>query len=145
MKNSVLYLACLSCKSWLTLLNVQLLFLSYCFVFQFYCYLSSIQTIYMNYFQLLIFFTVLCSFFGDSAFFCSFCSIFSLDMQSLLCMREKVSSCLTLVLQLSHFLPYCGLSYLGLLTGCDVDTIIDIVLKGKFTQLKKFLIILCHK
>ncbi|RVW53824.1 Aberrant root formation protein 4 [Vitis vinifera] len=53
----------------------------------------------------------------------------SIAVPSLLCMREKVSSCLTLVLQLSHFLPYCGLSYLGLLTGCDVDTIIDIVLK----------------
>lgn len=55
--------------------------------------------------------------------------LFVLQIMSLLCMREKVSSCLTLVLQLSHFLPYCGLSYLGLLTGCDVDTIIDIVLK----------------
>ncbi|KAA8525540.1 hypothetical protein F0562_007407 [Nyssa sinensis] len=43
-------------------------------------------------------------------------------------MRDKVSSCLPLVLQLSHFLQYCNLSYLGLITGYDVDTITTTVL-----------------
>ncbi|KAK9279233.1 hypothetical protein L1049_012911 [Liquidambar formosana] len=42
--------------------------------------------------------------------------------------KEKVSSCLPLVLQLSQFLPYCGLSYLGSIIGCDVDTIFSVVL-----------------
>ncbi|KAF5748146.1 hypothetical protein HS088_TW04G00096 [Tripterygium wilfordii] len=40
---------------------------------------------------------------------------------------DKVSSCLPLVSQLSHFLPYCSLSYLGLITGSDVDQITSII------------------
>ncbi|KAL7166012.1 hypothetical protein ACSBR2_036804 [Camellia fascicularis] len=36
---------------------------------------------------------------------------------------DKISSCLSLMLQLSHFLRFCNLSYLGLITGCDVDTV----------------------
>ncbi|XP_062082842.1 aberrant root formation protein 4 [Humulus lupulus] len=37
----------------------------------------------------------------------------------------KVSSSQYLVAQLSSFLPYCGLSYLGLITGSDVDRMIS--------------------
>ncbi|KAE9450348.1 hypothetical protein C3L33_17753, partial [Rhododendron williamsianum] len=36
----------------------------------------------------------------------------------------KVSSCLSLMSQLTYFLRFCNLSYLGLITGCDVDIII---------------------
>ncbi|CAL5435088.1 unnamed protein product [Camellia sinensis] len=36
---------------------------------------------------------------------------------------DKISSCLSLMLQLSRFLRFCNLSYLGLITGCDVDTV----------------------
>ncbi|KAI8569166.1 hypothetical protein RHMOL_Rhmol02G0257600 [Rhododendron molle] len=36
----------------------------------------------------------------------------------------KVSSCLSLMSQLAYFLRFCNLSYLGLITGCDVDIII---------------------
>ncbi|KAH7841425.1 hypothetical protein Vadar_029718 [Vaccinium darrowii] len=35
----------------------------------------------------------------------------------------KISSCLTLMLRLAYFLRFCNLSYLGLITGCDVDII----------------------
>ncbi|KAF8393088.1 hypothetical protein HHK36_021329 [Tetracentron sinense] len=43
-------------------------------------------------------------------------------------MTDEVLGCVPLVLQLSEFLPFCGLSYLGLITGCVVDSIIDIIL-----------------
>ncbi|XP_043702216.1 aberrant root formation protein 4 isoform X2 [Telopea speciosissima] len=33
----------------------------------------------------------------------------------------QVQSCVPLVVQLSRFLPVCGLSYIGLITGCDID------------------------
>ncbi|XP_058203357.1 aberrant root formation protein 4 [Rhododendron vialii] len=36
----------------------------------------------------------------------------------------KVSSCLSLMSQLAYSLRFCNLSYLGLITGCDVDIII---------------------
>ncbi|PSS11194.1 Aberrant root formation protein [Actinidia chinensis var. chinensis] len=36
---------------------------------------------------------------------------------------DKVSSCCTLMSRLSYFLRCCNLSYLGLITGCDVDNI----------------------
>lgn len=46
-------------------------------------------------------------------------------------MADKVLSCATLVVQLSQFLPFCGLSYLGLMTGCDVDAFTSVILEGK--------------
>ncbi|XP_057959462.1 aberrant root formation protein 4 isoform X2 [Malania oleifera] len=42
--------------------------------------------------------------------------------------RDEVSIWLPLVSQLSHFFPYCSLSYLGFITGSDVDKLISIVL-----------------
>lgn len=47
----------------------------------------------------------------------------------------KISSCLTLMLRLAYFLRFCNLSYLGLITGCDVDIITAPVVGGKFTLL----------
>ncbi|XAR71019.1 hypothetical protein NMG60_11028098 [Bertholletia excelsa] len=38
-------------------------------------------------------------------------------------MRDRVPNRLGFVLQLCHFLRYCSLSYIGLITGCDVDSI----------------------
>lgn len=46
---------------------------------------------------------------------------------------DGVSSSLPLVLKLSHLLPYCGLSYLGSITGCDVEAITSVVL-GEDTE-----------
>uniref|UniRef100_A0A2C9W4Z4 Aberrant root formation protein 4 n=1 Tax=Manihot esculenta TaxID=3983 RepID=A0A2C9W4Z4_MANES len=42
---------------------------------------------------------------------------------------HKVSNCLPLVSQLSNFLPYCDLSYLGLITGSDVDAATNIIIE----------------
>ncbi|KAJ7966234.1 Aberrant root formation protein 4 [Quillaja saponaria] len=42
-------------------------------------------------------------------------------------MSYRSSSCHSLMLQLSHFFPYCGLSYLNLLTTYDVDSVTSIV------------------
>ncbi|GAB4856661.1 hypothetical protein Ancab_014575 [Ancistrocladus abbreviatus] len=42
---------------------------------------------------------------------------------------HKVSNCLPLVLELSRFFPFCGLSYTGLITGDDVDTMTKLVLE----------------
>ncbi|XP_058111378.1 aberrant root formation protein 4 isoform X2 [Magnolia sinica] len=44
-------------------------------------------------------------------------------------LADKVSSCISFVLQLSHFLPFCGLSYLGLITGSDVEAISNMILE----------------
>ncbi|XP_059658221.1 aberrant root formation protein 4 isoform X2 [Cornus florida] len=43
-------------------------------------------------------------------------------------LRDKISSCLDLVKQLSHILRSCNISYLGLITGYDIDTLTSIVL-----------------
>ncbi|MQL77761.1 hypothetical protein Taro_010173 [Colocasia esculenta] len=42
-------------------------------------------------------------------------------------LANRVSSCVSFVTELSQFFPFCGLSYLGLVTGCDVDAIIRAV------------------
>lgn len=42
-------------------------------------------------------------------------------------MECKFSTCIPLVSQLSGFFPYCHLSYLGLITGNDVDTMTSLV------------------
>lgn len=36
-----------------------------------------------------------------------------------------------IMLQLSHFLRYCGLTYLGLITGHEVDMAIDLLSQGR--------------
>ncbi|XP_078171222.1 aberrant root formation protein isoform X2 [Carex rostrata] len=38
--------------------------------------------------------------------------------------RQKISSCTSIVLHMSKFLPFCGFSYFGLITGSDVTTAI---------------------
>ncbi|KAL3497311.1 hypothetical protein ACH5RR_040043 [Cinchona calisaya] len=43
-------------------------------------------------------------------------------------MKHRVSQSLPLVLQLSHFLRYCGLSYTGLIIGTDVKKLMDIAM-----------------
>lgn len=52
-------------------------------------------------------------------------------MQALVSMNFKVLSSQPFVLQLSSFFPFGGLSYLGLITGSDVDKISRIVIGGK--------------
>ncbi|KAK3021245.1 hypothetical protein RJ639_047517, partial [Escallonia herrerae] len=42
--------------------------------------------------------------------------------------RDKVASCTPLVLQLSQFLQFCGLSNLGLITGCEVEMLTSIAI-----------------
>ncbi|KAL4022117.1 hypothetical protein IC575_015840 [Cucumis melo] len=48
-----------------------------------------------------------------------------IEMQALfsVSMSHEVSSCLPFVSKLSSFLPFCGLSYAGLITGFDIDKI----------------------
>lgn len=45
---------------------------------------------------------------------------------------DKVLNSHLLVAQLSSFFPYCGLSYLGLITGTDVDRMTGIAVGGMF-------------
>ncbi|XP_071692952.1 aberrant root formation protein 4 [Rutidosis leptorrhynchoides] len=45
-------------------------------------------------------------------------------------MGAKTSRCFPMMLELSHFLQYCGLSYLGLITGHEVDRAIDLITQG---------------
>ncbi|KAI3687138.1 hypothetical protein L1987_80829 [Smallanthus sonchifolius] len=42
----------------------------------------------------------------------------------------QTSMCVPMMLQLSHFLHYCGLTYLGLITGHEVDMAIDLFSPG---------------
>ncbi|XP_050216274.1 aberrant root formation protein 4 [Mercurialis annua] len=57
--------------------------------------------------------------------------LYVLQVMALLSIKQgdKISSCMHLVLQLSGFFPYCGLSYLGLITGSDVDVKVNIVVE----------------
>ncbi|KAL2529855.1 aberrant lateral root formation 4 [Forsythia ovata] len=41
-------------------------------------------------------------------------------------LASKIASCLQLVLQLFHFLQHCELSYIGLITGCEVDVLTEL-------------------
>ncbi|KAH6832192.1 hypothetical protein C2S53_005541 [Perilla frutescens var. hirtella] len=43
-------------------------------------------------------------------------------------MASDMPKCLLLVLQLSNFLHHCDLSYIGLLTGCEVDMITKLII-----------------
>lgn len=46
-------------------------------------------------------------------------------------MSYEVSSCIPFVSKLSRFLPFCGLSYAGLITGSDIDAISDNIIRGR--------------
>jgi hypothetical protein len=50
-------------------------------------------------------------------------------------------NCHRLVSQFSLFFPYCSLSYLGLITGSDVDKITTIVIGGNFSLIAYFLLL----
>ncbi|KAK6927594.1 YAP-binding/ALF4/Glomulin [Dillenia turbinata] len=47
---------------------------------------------------------------------------------------------LALVQQLSNFYLYCGLSFLGLVSGSDIDRIVNTFLEGKFLQMMEMII-----
>lgn len=55
-------------------------------------------------------------------------------MQAVVSMNHNVASSQPFVLQLSSFFPFCGLSYLGVITGSDVDKITRAVVGGKSFQ-----------
>lgn len=60
---------------------------------------------------------------------------YTLDVQALvsISLNHKSSSCHRLVSQFSRFFPYCSLSYLGLITGSDVEKMTTIVVGGNFS------------
>lgn len=64
-------------------------------------------------------------------------------MQALvsIAMGHKISSLLPIMIHLSHFLPICGLSYEGLITGLDVDKFTTIC-GGKYLH-PYFLLYVC--
>ncbi|KAK1276612.1 Aberrant root formation protein 4 [Acorus gramineus] len=43
---------------------------------------------------------------------------------------NKTSNCVSFVIPLSHVLHYCGLSYLGLITGCSIDAMTGTICQG---------------
>lgn len=47
-------------------------------------------------------------------------------------MTSDKLKCLPVVLQLSDFLHHCDLSYVGLVTGCEVDMITKLIIGGVF-------------
>ncbi|KAM1224934.1 hypothetical protein ACFX1X_044194 [Malus domestica] len=47
--------------------------------------------------------------------------LYVLQIMSIVSMNHNVTSSQLFVLQLSSFFPFCGLSYLGVITGSDVD------------------------
>ncbi|PON71289.1 Glomulin/ALF [Parasponia andersonii] len=59
---------------------------------------------------------------------CALLGLYALQIMALVSFSRnyKVLSSHPLVAQLSSFLPYCGLSYIGLITGSDVDRMADI-------------------
>ncbi|KAJ4827246.1 hypothetical protein Tsubulata_015210 [Turnera subulata] len=59
--------------------------------------------------------------------------MYSPKLQALLSLNFgfMIPSCVSLMSRLSHLLPSCGLSYLSLLTGSDVDAITNIVIEEK--------------
>lgn len=46
------------------------------------------------------------------------------------CIANEACGCVPLILSLSRFIPVCGLSYVGLITGSDVDNVYRVVQKG---------------
>ncbi|MCE3052259.1 hypothetical protein HAX54_052016 [Datura stramonium] len=59
----------------------------------------------------------------DEKRLCALLGMFVLQVMALvsIAMGHNISSLLPIMLHLSHFLPICGLSYEGLITGPDVD------------------------
>ncbi|KAK1323194.1 hypothetical protein QJS10_CPA02g01205 [Acorus calamus] len=45
-------------------------------------------------------------------------------------LHNKTSNCVSFVIPLSHVLHYCGLSYLGLITGCSIDAMTGTICQG---------------
>ncbi|XP_048228131.1 aberrant root formation protein 4 isoform X2 [Ricinus communis] len=62
---------------------------------------------------------------------CALLALYVLQIMALLSLKEggENSSYLHLVSQLSMFFSYCGLSYLGLITGSDIDMKMNIVVE----------------
>ncbi|XP_024994083.1 aberrant root formation protein 4 isoform X1 [Cynara cardunculus var. scolymus] len=46
------------------------------------------------------------------------------------CMGAETSRCFPMMLELSHFLQFCGLTNIGLITGHEVDIAIDLIFQG---------------
>ncbi|XP_059305246.1 aberrant root formation protein 4 [Lycium ferocissimum] len=59
----------------------------------------------------------------DQEILCALLGMFVLEVTALasIAMGHNISSLLPIMLHLSYFLPFCGLSYVGLITGPDVD------------------------
>ncbi|PRQ26673.1 putative YAP-binding/ALF4/Glomulin [Rosa chinensis] len=60
---------------------------------------------------------------------CALLGLYVLEIMALVSMNFEVLSSQPFVLQLSSFFPFCGLSYLGLITGSNVDKISRIVIR----------------
>lgn len=54
-----------------------------------------------------------------------------------LSIKYELAGYIPLVERLARFLPYCGLSYLGLITGSDVEAITNIVAEGQFSEMTR--------
>ncbi|KAG2691420.1 hypothetical protein I3760_08G008100 [Carya illinoinensis] len=63
---------------------------------------------------------------------CALLGLYVLESMALvsISLNQNKVSCQHLVSQLSRLFPYCGLSYLGLITGNDVDKMTSIVIGG---------------
>ncbi|KAG6643752.1 hypothetical protein I3843_08G008500 [Carya illinoinensis] len=63
---------------------------------------------------------------------CALLGLYVLEIMALvsISLNQNKVSCQHLVSQLSRLFPYCGLSYLGLITGNDVDKMTSIVIGG---------------
>ncbi|KAF5461372.1 hypothetical protein F2P56_017477 [Juglans regia] len=63
---------------------------------------------------------------------CALLGLYVLEIMALvsISLNHNKVSCQHLVSQLSRLFPYCGLSYLGLITGNDVDKMTSIVIGG---------------
>lgn len=55
----------------------------------------------------------------------------------------EVLSSHALVPRLSSLFPYCGLSYIGLVTGSDVDRMTNLAIVGKLSSARIFLLSYC--
>lgn len=56
-------------------------------------------------------------------------------------MKSDVSRCRPVVLRLSDFLPHCDLSYIGLITGCEVDMISKLIIGGELLPIYEYIMI----
>ncbi|KAB2629234.1 aberrant root formation protein 4 [Pyrus ussuriensis x Pyrus communis] len=70
--------------------------------------------------------------------------LYVLQIMAIVSMNHNVTSSQLFVLQLSSFFPFCGLSYLGVITGSDVDKRTRAVVGGKsFQSLMKMIYMSC--